>query len=333
MSQQELPISLYKSSDGSIQLEVKLEDETIWLSQEQLAKVFEIERSVITKHINNIYKTAELQKNQTSAIFAQVQQEGKRKVKRNIVFYNLDMIISVGYRVNSLKATQFRVWATNVLKQYALQGYSINPKIINDKKIKELSQIVDLIKETINKNNLSVNESSWLLEIITQYTQSWILFYQFDTNSLHTPEDNINDTKYWLLAELAYQEINKLKERIMEDNMASNLFGTEKYHWALESIIWNIYQTYWGKDVYSTRHSKAAHLLYFVIKDHPFNDGNKRIWAFLFILFLRNYSQLYNPDWSLKINDRGLVAITLLIAQSSPKDKNLMVQLVMNLIS
>ncbi len=160
MSQQELPISLYKSSDGSIQLEVKLEDETIWLSQEQLAKVFEIERSVITKHINNIYKTAELQKNQTSAIFAQVQQEGKRKVKRNIVFYNLDMIISVGYRVNSLKATQFRVWATNVLKQYALQGYSINPKIINDKKIKELSQIVDLIKETINKNNLSVNESS-----------------------------------------------------------------------------------------------------------------------------------------------------------------------------
>ena len=160
MSQQELPISLYKSSDGSIQLEVKLEDETIWLSQEQLAKVFEIERSVITKHINNIYKTAELQKNQTSAISAQVQQEGKRKVKRNIVFYNLDMIISVGYRVNSLKATQFRVWATNVLKQYALQGYSINPKIINDKKIKELSQIVDLIKETINKNNLSVNESS-----------------------------------------------------------------------------------------------------------------------------------------------------------------------------
>lgn len=321
-------IKIYKWKDGT-EIQVKLENESVWLTQEQIANIFWVDRTVITKHINNIIKSEELDKNQVCAKIAHTASDWK-KYKTN--FYNLDMIISVWYRVNSKQATNFRIWATSILKGYLINWYSLNKKRLEEKGIQELQDTINIFKKTITTWILSEEEALWLLDIITKYTNSWALLQKFDENKL----DNKGKTKeinYKLEAIEAYESLAELKHDLMNKKQATELFANPRWKEVLEGIFWSVYQTFDWKDLYNSLEEKAANLLYFIVKDHPFSDWNKRSWAFLFILFLAKNKILFDENAERKINDRALVAITLLIAESNPKDKDIMVKLVLNLIN
>ncbi|MEJ0021703.1 MAG: RhuM family protein [Candidatus Doudnabacteria bacterium] len=324
-------IVIYKAEEGP-ELQVTLENETVWLNLQQMTDLFQRDKSVISRHIQNIYKEAELSQNATVAFFATVQKEGNREVKREIEFYNLDMIISVGYRVNSKRGTQFRIWATQRLRDYLLKGYLVNEKRLKENeeiKLKELQQAVGLMQQALSVKRLEGYEKE-LLNIITDYANTWLTFYQFDAGTLAL-EGNKKTTKH-----LEYEQIKKsivrFKQRLMKDDEASELFGTEVSE-KLLSLLGNVKQSLGGKDVYPTLEEKAAHLLYFAVKNHPFVDGNKRIGALLFILFLVQNNFLINKRGERKINDSALTAVTLLVAESKPAQKDVMVKLIVNLIN
>jgi death-on-curing family protein len=326
-------IIIYKAKDGSQQLEVKLEQDTVWLSQKQIAVVFGTEVPAINKHIKNILKAGELKANTTISKMEIVQTEGKRKVARAVDLYNLDMIISVGYRVNSQKATRFRVWATEVLRNHLIKGYTLNEKRLQQvvQNMQQLEQAVKLIRQSGSSGKLSEVEARGLLEIITNYTHSFILLNQFDSNSL--PEEKLNEN---ITYEIEYSEavkaITELKKHLIKKKEASALFGSERDR-GFESLLNSVVQTFGGEYLYKSIEEQAAHLLYFVIKNHPFTDGNKRIGAFLFVWFLEKNKHRFKKSGELKINDNALVALALLVAQSNPDDKDLMVSLVINLIN
>lgn len=326
-------IVIYKAGDGKTRLEIKLEKETLWLSQSQLADLFKTDRTSILKHINNIYKSKELDPGSTCAKFAHVQKEGKRKVNREILHYNLDAIISVGYRVSSKRGTQFRIWASQTLKNHLVKGYTINEKRLQEQQEnwKELEKTIDILKTTISNKQLSNKETQGLLEIISQYAKSFKLLNQFDNHSLKA-----KTSAKKLIYEINYKEaqmsIEQLKKDLIEKKETSNLFGRQKDE-SFKSILQSIVQTFDGKYLYPTIEEQAAHLLYFVIKSHPFTDGNKRIGAFLFILFLQRNKHLLRKNGEQKINDNALVALALLVAQSDPANKDLMIKLVINLIN
>ena len=242
------------------------------------------------------------------------------------------MIISVWYRVNSKQATNFRIWATWILKEYLIKGYSINNNRLQEKWYKELEQTLNLFKNTLNTWNLSQDETLWLLDIITNYTNTWLLLQNYDENNL-IQSWNTEKLDYKLEANEAFQSLMELKENLLNKKEATDLFAKPFEKDWLKGIFWNIYQTFWWVYLYNSVEEKAANLLYFIVKDHPFSDGNKRSWAFLFILFLAKNHILFDKNWDKKINDRALVAITLLIAESNPKDKNVMVKLLVNLIN
>lgn len=259
-----------------------------------------------------------------------VQKEGEREIKRKIDFYNLDMIISVGYRVNSQKATQFRIWATQVLKNYIIKGYAIDQKRLQKTKLKELEQAISLLQRVIQKRQLKQPEAVGLLNIITDYANSWILLQKYDEGKLRITKTT--ESKYSLDYNEARNAITELKRDLVKKRQAGSLFGQEREE-ELAGILAGINQAFNGKEVYPSIEEKAAHLLYFIIKDHPFADGNKRIASLLFIIYLVKNNYLFNKKGERKINDNALVALALLIAESDPKEKDIMIKLVINFLN
>jgi death-on-curing family protein len=321
-------IEIYKTPDGTTQVEVRFERETFWLSQNQIAELFQRDRTVITKHLRNIFKEGELDEKVVSANFAQTTQHGAIKGKtqeKDVKFYNLDAIISVGYRVNSKRGTQFRQWATQRLKDYLVKGYAINQK-----RLEELGKMVQLIEQSGKAETLQLQEAKGLLEILSHYTKSFVLLNQYDNHSLQTGNLSENIT-YEIQYDEAKTAIAELKKQLIAKKEATELFGKEKDE-SFKSSLQSIVQTFDGRYLYPSIEEQAAHLLYFIIKNHSFIDGNKRIGAFLFIWFLEKNKHRFKKSGELKINDNGLTALALLVAQSHPEEKDLMIKLIINLI-
>lgn len=307
-------ILFYKSEDGNTELNVRLEKDTVWLTQSQMANLFGVDRSVIVRHIRNIYKSEELYEDATCAKNAQVQEEGGRNVRRTIPYYNLDMIISVGYRVNSKNATQFRVWATSILKQYLIKGYAFN-----NERLQQLGEVIRIMKRT--QNELDAKQ---VLSVIENYNTALSLLDDYDHQCMKRPGGN--KATYIL----SYEECRSLIDQ-MRFNADSNLFGHEKDD-SFKGSIGNIYQSFGGEEIYPTLEEKAANLLYFVTKNHSFSDGNKRIAATVFLYFLDKNGILYDEDGNKRIADYTLVALTIMIAESRIEEKEMMVSIIMNCI-
>ena len=278
-------IQIFTSKDGKTEIQVTLENETVWLNQYQLESLFQTNRTSINRHISNIYKTEELDKESTCAKFAQVQKEGNREIKRQIQYYNLDVIISVGYRVNSKRGTEFRIWANKILKEYLIKGFSINELRLKkqNEQLKELQKSVKLIGEAINQKVLSTDESIGLLAIISDYAYALDILDQYDNNTL-----KITETTEKKSVQITYEEAIWQIEFVKRKYGNSDLFGKEKDK-SFRSSVSTIYQTFDGKDLYPGIEEKAANLLYLITKNHSFADGNKRIAAFLFLYFLAKY--------------------------------------------
>ena len=311
-------ILLFENQD--VKLEVNMKDDSVWLTQGQMAELFNTSRTNIIEHISNIYSDEELDKNSTCQDFRQVRKEGKRTVTRTILFYNLDMIISVGYRVNSKQGIIFRKWATSILKDYMIKGYAVNQK-----RLEYLEKTVKLIDIAGKIDiNLKGNEAREIIKVINNYSNALNLLDDYDHKRIIKPNGTINENK--INYEDCMNIVNKLKF-----SSDSDLFALERDN-GVEAIIFDIYQTFDGKDLYSSIEEKAANFLYLIIKNHLFIDGNKRIAATLFIYFLEFYNLLYK-DGKQVIDNNTLVAITLLIAQSNPKEKEILVDLVMNFLS
>lgn len=323
-------IVIYQPKDGVVRLEVTLKKDTIWLDAHQMAKIFGVERPAVVKHVNNIYKTGELIKKSTCSILEQVAADGRM---RQMNVYNLDMIISVGYRVNSSRATQFRIWATKVLRNHIIKGYTVNKQRLPQLEVKqlhELAETVGLVKKTILNRELSSSETSGLLQVITDYANTWVLLQKYDEAKLALPSKT-KSIKAKLSYDLVTEAISGLKKDLLSKKQATVIFGQEREH-GLEQIIMSLEQSFGGKKLYPSVEQQAAHLLYFVIKDHPFVDGNKRIASFLFVLFLARNKALLKANGEKKITDYTLVALALLIAESDAKHKDIMVKLIMNFL-
>jgi death-on-curing family protein len=326
-------IEIYRTKEGNTEVEVRFEQDTIWLNQKQIAAVFGTEVPAINKHVKNIIKSGELKASATISKMETVQTEGKRKVKRTIELYNLDMIISVGYRINSKRATQFRIWATRTLKDHLIKGYTVNEVRLKKYRsnLHELERAVKLIQQSGSSTELSTSETRGLLEIISSYTRSFVLLNQFDGNNMANDKLSENIT-YEIQYEEALKAITELKKQLINRKEASDLFGSQKDD-SFKGTLQNIIQTFGGQYLYPTIEEQAAHLLYFVIKNHAFTDGNKRIGAFLFIWFLEKNKHRFKTSGEVKINDNGLTALALLVAQSNPEDKDIIVKLIVNLIA
>ena len=321
-------ILIYTDEKGEIDLTVSLENDTVWLNQKQMGELFEKNTKTINEHIGNVFKDGELEKNRVIRNFQITASDGKNY---NVNHYNLDVIISVGYRVKSKRGTQFRIWATDILKKYLIQGYALNQKRLKETQLQELTQTIELIKNSLEYKTIQDDEAKGLFDIINNYAKSWSLLQSYDEDNLETTQST-SIQKFTLQYNEIKIAINQLKTELMKKGEATELFGNEKNN-ELEGIIGNIYQTFGGDDLIPSVEEKAGNLLYYVIKDHPFSDGNKRIGSFLFILFLSKNNILYKLNGELRINDNALVSLALLTASSDPKQKDLMVKLVMNLLS
>ena len=319
-------IEIYKSPDGSIQLDVKLENDTVWLTQSQMAELFGVDRTSVTRHIKNIYASEELDEHSTCAKNAQVRIEGKRHIVREIPFYNLDMVISVGYRINSKNATSFRRWATAILKQYLIKGYAINQQRLDN--YNELKDVVKLMSRAITlQQKVTTGEYEGLFNVISDYVYALDTLDRYDYQSLGISRTT-KDEPFHATYDNAMQAINALKEKFG----GSQWFANEKDD-SFKSSIGQIYQTFGGEDLYPSVEEKAAMLLYLVVKNHSFSDGNKRIAAMLFLWFLDKNGILYAEDGHKRIADNTLVALTLMIAESRTEEKDVMVKVVVNLIN
>lgn len=317
-------IELFQSPNGMIEFKSDSEHETIWATQKQIATLFGTKIPAINKHIKNILAEDELDL-ATISKMETVQEEGNRQVKREVEFYNLDMIIAVGYRVNSKLATKFRKWATSVLKKYLTDGYAVN-----ESKITQTKTILNNLKQTIEfLSTKQIGEEKEILTLLQNYTKTLSLLEGYDKSSI---EDFDGRTASY---ELTYDEvknvISQLKTSLIAKKEASELFGNEKDD-QLSGIVGNLYQTFGGVELYPSIEDKATHLLYFIIKDHPFNDGNKRTASFLFVYFLDKCDYLYKENGEKKINDNALTTLTLLVASSQPKEKEILIKLIKHLI-
>ena len=320
-------IIIYQTEDGQTQVDVRLENESVWLTQAQMAELFEKTPQNITMHIGNAYKEGELEKESTCKEYLQVQQEGKRKVSRMVKYYDLDVIISVGYRVKSKRGTAFRIWARKVLREYLVKGYAVNERMRKEQ-IGELRQLVGMLGRTIQSQPLLSNdETNALFEVVTDYTYALDTLDNYDYERL-TINKTTKEEPFHATYENAMEAINGLREKFG----GSVLFGNEKDD-SFKSSIGQIYQTFDGEELYPSVEEKAAMLLYLVTKNHSFSDGNKRIAATLFLWFLNNNHILYHPDGSKRIADSTLVALTLMIAESRTEEKDIMVKVVVNLIN
>ena len=318
-------IEIYSSQDGSIQLNVKLENETVWLTQSQMAELFGRDRTVITRHINNCYKEGELDKNITCAKFAHMGKDQDQTYETTM--YNLDVIISVGYRVKSIQGTRFRQWATSVLKQYLIKGYVINQQLKLDR-YNELKDVVRLMGRAIGmQEKVTTDEYSGLFNVISDYVYALDTLDHYDYQSLSIQQTTKNEP-FRATYDNAMEAINALKDKFG----GSQWFANEKDD-SFKSSIGQIYQTFGGEELYPSVEEKAAMLLYLVVKNHSFSDGNKRIAAMLFLWFLNNNHVLYAEDGHKRIADNTLVALTLMIAESRTEEKDVMVKVVVNLIN
>ncbi|GAB3014015.1 RhuM family protein [Niabella terrae] len=322
-------IVIYQARDGQTAIDVKFENQTLWLSQRMMSDLFEKDSDTIGLHIKNIFIDGELLEEGTTEFFSVVQKEGKRNVTRKVKFYNLDVILSVGYRVNSKKGTQFRIWASTVLKDYMVKGYAVNEKRLKEQsqQLEQLKQTVKLLGNVLENQPLSSDQASGLLKVITDYTYALDVLDQYDHQVLEIRETT-KDEFFRISYKEAMTAINGLRDKFG----GSSLFGNEKDE-SFQGSLAAIYQTFGGEDLYRSVEEKAAHLLYFVIKNHSFSDGNKRIAAFLFVWFLEKNKLLYKEDGSRRIADNALVALTLMIAESKPSDMEMMVKVVVNLIN
>jgi len=322
-------IVIFQSPENQTTIEVKFENETVWLSQKQMAELFDKDTDTIGLHLRNIYAEEELNEKSTTELFSVVQTEGKRKVNRNIKHFNLDAIISVGYRVNSKKGTQFRQWATQRLKDYLAKGYAINEQKLkaSHEQFNALKQSLQLMQNVVQKIQLTSDEAVGLLKVVTEYSHALDLLDKYDHQSLIIPE-----TKKEKLHKLTYKEAIGQIHLWRFKHKAGKLFGNEKDK-SFSSSLETIYQTFNGIDLYPSIKEKAANLLYFIVKNHSFSDGNKRIAASLFIYFLDKNKKLYNNDGSKIIADNALVAITIMIAESKTEEKEMMIKLIVNLMT
>ncbi len=322
-------IEIYQTKDGLTELNVQLKEETVWLSQKQMSFLFDKNIMTINEHIKNIYHEGELEEKSTIRKSLIVQSEGKRKVKREIIFYNLDVIISVGYRVKSKQGTQFRIWANKILKDYLVKGFTINEKRLKEKveQFEELKKIVHLQEKVISEYQLDTDETKGLIKVINDYTLALEMLDDYDFQRLQNPSKGVNE-----LFKIHYNEAREAIDQLGKETHFEGLFGREKDD-SFKGSLENIYQTFDGIDLYPTTEEKAAHLLYFVVKNHSFSDGNKRIAAFLFIWFLKRNNLLYTKYGLKRLADHTLVALTLMIAESHPKDKNMMIKVITNIIS
>lgn len=312
---------LYRSHDGSVQLDVQLEQDTIWLTQKQMAILFDKDSDTIGLHIRNIYKEGELEKKATTEESSVVQQEGKRTVTRKIVFYNLDVIISTGYRVKSQRGTEFRIWATHVLRQHIVQGYTVN-----DKRLKQLGTTLKLASDISRRKNLSGDEASVLLQTLSDYARALNLLDDYDHQRVKIGKTSRRKTR-----PVTYEEAIRLIDTMRRQFGDSAVFGMEKdqsLHGSLNAVM----QSFDGRDLYPSVEEKAAHLLYFMVKNHSFVDGNKRIAAAVFLRFLDKNKLLYDKAGNKHIADNALVAMTLMIAESGSQEKDTITAMLTNLI-
>lgn len=321
-------IIIYEDDSGEIRLDVSLENETVWLSQGQMALLFDKNKKTISEHIGNIFKEGELEKNAVVWNFQTTASDGK---KYDVAYYSLDVIISVGYRVKSKRGTAFRIWATKILKEYLINGYAINKKRLEQKGLKELNETISLLKDTISKSELELNEAKGLLDVILNYSRTWTLLQGYDEDSLKV-EVEPKEARFILDFDEAKEAIAQLKGELVKKREATELFGREKAG-EFGGIVRNIYQTFGGVDLLPSVEEKAANLLYYIIKGHPFNDGNKRIGAFMFILFLSKNGMLYKNNGELKINDNALVALSLMTAKSEAQQKDTVISLIINILA
>ncbi|WP_316794735.1 RhuM family protein [Pedobacter frigoris] len=322
-------IIIYQTTDGQTAIDVKLENETIWLTQAQIVSLFQSSKANISEHLKHIYSTGELEESSTVRKFRTVQKEGIREITRESNHYNLDAIISLGYRVNSKRGTQFRIWANKVLKEYLIKGYSINEKRLKDQaeQLADLKNTVALLSNVIENKELSSDEATGLLKVVTDYTYALDILDKYDHQQL-TIEGTTPNELFILNYIDAKHAINDLKEKFG----GGMLFGNEKDD-SFQGSIGAIYQTFGGDDLYPSVEEKAANLLYFVVKNHSFSDGNKRIAAYLFVWFMDKNGILYAIDGSKRIADNALVALTLMIAESKAEEKDIMVKVIVNLIN
>ena len=318
-------IQIYQSEDGQVSLQVSLENETVWLNQPQMAMLFDTSTDNISLHLKNIYAEGELDENLTTEDFSVVRQEGKRQVKRTLKHYNLDAIISVGYRISSKRATQFRQWATNVLKQFLVQGYVLNQRRLQEKGI-EFNQVLSLLTQTLANQSLVSQEGKAVLAVVQDYAKTWSLLQAYDKQSLAEiglKQPNMQP----LIFDDVLNAIAQLKQELMEKGEATALFGQLRSD-GLVSAIATIEQGFGDELFYPNVASRAAHLLYFVIKNHPLADGNKRTGSFLFLWYLHLNQHLLAKPVERLINENTLVALALLVAESLPEQKELMIKLI-----
>lgn len=321
----ERQVRIFTSTDGQAQLEVALEQETVWLSQVQMAELFGKDVRTVNEHVGNVFQEGELEKEPTIRKFRIVRQEGKRQVQREIDHYNLDMIISVGYRVKSQRGVQFRKWATQVLKDHLVQGYTLNQRRLTERGI-EFEQAVDLLSRTLTNQGLVSNEGEAVARVISDYARSWSLLQGYDEQQLAEVGIKQPDMQPLELDE-ALKAIGELKQTLMAKGEATELFGQLRGN-GLASALATIEQGFGDELFYPNVATRAAHLLYFVIKNHPLADGNKRCGSFLFLWYLRRNAALLARPVEQLINDNTLVALALLVAESLPDQKTLMIRLI-----
>ena len=310
------------------QVQVRLEGETVWLSQAQMAELFGTSSDNISLHLKNIYKEQELQEAATTEDFSVVRQEGKRQVQRQVRHYNLDAIISVGYRISSAQATRFRQWATSVLRQHLTQGFTLNRQRF-EQNAAELEATLALVRKAAAGEALTTDQGRGLVDVIARYTQTFLWLQRYDEGLLSTPAGSAGGELPTL--DEARAAIATLKAELIAKGEATELFGRERSD-GFAALLGNLEQTVFGESAYPTIEAKAAHLLYFIIKNHPFADGNKRSGAFLFVDFLaRNGRLICNGEPV--INDVGLAALALLVAESAPSSKEVMIRLIENMLA
>jgi len=313
-------IEVYQTPNGAVEVRFDKKNENFFLTQQQVAQLFGVQKAAISKHIKNIFDTGELTKDSTVSILETVQSEGTRKISRKMEYYNLDLILSIGYRVNSVNATKFRQWATKTLHSHIVDGYTINKKRLAKNYTAFLKAVEQVRSLLPSGGTVGATDA---LELIKMFASTWFSLDAYDRESL--PKTGVTKKVFQLTAGELDEAISDLKIRLINNNQATNLFGTTRDKNGVGGILGNIFQSFDGKDLYPTIEEKAAHLLYFVVKNHPFVDGNKRSGAFAFVWFLKK-AALLNP---MRITPEALTALTLLVAESNPKDKDRMIGLIL----
>jgi len=315
-------ILVYEAPDGKVRVDVRLDRETVWLSLNQIAELFGRDKSVISRHLRNVFRSEELDRGAVVAKNATTAADGKTY---QVEYFNLDAILSVGYRVNSKRGTQFRIWATRTLREHLVRGYTLHEKRLAERGLKEARDTLDLLARTLKQQSLVDETGAAVLDLIKGYADTWRLLLEYDEDRLAAPPGSRPAVGVLDYA-TADAAIAEFRQELMARNEASELFGNPRGD-ALEGILGNIEQTMFGEPLYTSREQKAAHLLYFVVKDHPFSDGNKRIGSLLFLLYLKQEGMAH------ALNPQALTALTLLIAESAPASKDLMIRLIMNLLA